>query len=83
MTLLELAAKVEGLSGPCRETDAEIHAALINGQASHLFIDETPAHRLRRSYGIGTVFHNADAYVNGGNIVGKATTCAPAIHRLT
>lgn len=34
--LLELVEWVEGLSGPCRETDAEIAIALFDGGADHL-----------------------------------------------
>ena len=67
--LSELRERVEGASGPSRELDGEIDAALFGGRAAHTFNENTSGARLRKSYGAGTVFDHTDPQTNGGYVL--------------
>lgn len=72
-TLTALRDRVAAATGPDRELDAEIDAALFGGRASHTFTEGTPAANLRRSYDLGTVFDHSDPLTNGGHVLSKQT----------
>lgn len=67
--LSQLIERVENLTGPDREIDAEIDAALFGGRAAHTFSEDCGGARLRKSYGAGTVFLNGDPNDNGGHVL--------------
>ena len=67
--LAGLIERVEKLTGPDREVDAEIDAALLGGRASHTFTEDCGGAKLRKSYGPGTVFLNPDPNDNGGHVL--------------
>jgi hypothetical protein len=69
VAMTDLIATLEGLTGPSREVDAEIDALLFGGRPSHDFTEECGSARLRKSYGAGTVFLNADPNDNGGHVL--------------
>lgn len=77
--LEQLARRVEEATGPDRELDAEIEAALHGGRASHTFTDDDAASRLRRSYSAGTVFDHADPMTNGGNVLNSMVRRVPDV----
>jgi hypothetical protein len=67
----DLIERLQTLTGPSREIDAEIEALFFGGRASHTFTDDNSACRLRRSYGAGSVFQHEDPWFNGGNILSQ------------
>lgn len=77
--LRSLRERVLAATGPDRELDAEIDAALFGGRASHTFTGQPTAELARRSYSPGTVFRHADPTFNGGVILLDETRLAAPV----
>lgn len=75
--LFRLADVVEETTFADRNLDAVIFALFKGGRPSHDFKDDTPADRLRRSYGLGTVFNHLDPMTNGGHLLMNMGSHAP------
>lgn len=75
--LFRLADVVEKAAAADRNLDAVIFALFKGGRPSHDFTADTPADRLRRSYGPGTVFNHLDPMTNGGHLLMNMGAHAP------
>lgn len=78
-TISSLLSRVRAASGPDRELDARIDAALFGGRAARDFTGEDPASRLRFSYAAHVVFDHVDPMTNGGHVLSSMVRFTPPI----